>query len=78
MSYQSNYFRKKFQELRNYYGNKCFFCGQTYRLEFAHKRPTKLNGKGRGRQERYYDIKNNLDCYMLTCSKHNYLAEVIL
>ena len=67
--------RRRFNELKIKFGGKCFFCGQTFLLEFAHCKPTKLSGRGRGFIKRYYDIKNNPDCYKLTCKLHNYLAE---
>ena len=44
-------------------------CGTAEDLNFAHVHPTELSGEGRGRQARYYDIKNNPDCYRLMCKK---------
>lgn len=38
-----------------------------YNLEFAHIKPTGLNGKGRGLRRRYLDIKRNPDAYKLLC-----------
>jgi hypothetical protein len=59
------------------YGNRCTVCGSTENLEFAHKVPTGLSGRGRGRKERYYDIiKYPLD-YTLTCKKDNKSVEEI-
>lgn len=49
------------------WGLKCFMCGTTERLEFAHINDTGLNGLGRGRKERYYDVINNPDDYVLLC-----------
>lgn len=60
---------KKFIELKQQFGNKCLICGSIKRLEFAHKSPTKLFGMSRGKAHRYYDIKNNLDKYILLCHK---------
>lgn len=39
------------------------------RLEFAHLpgKPTNLDGRGRGKPERYYDIKQHPECYVLLC-----------
>ena len=54
-------------ELLNEFGNKCISCGADYDLEFAHIRPTKLSGKGRGRKERYFDIRKNKTSYILLC-----------
>lgn len=73
---QNKWIKKAFRELRKEYGNRCYFCGKEFSLQFAHIKPTKLSGRGRGRKERYYDIKNNLESYLLTCSEHNYLAEI--
>ena len=68
MTNQSNrWIVKAFKELRKEFGNECQVCGDKENLEFAHVRKTELEGKGRGRKERYYDIKNNKDCYMLLC-----------
>lgn len=66
--------RRRFKELKIKFGGKCHFCNQTYLLEFAHVRPTKLSGRGRGFKERYTDIKNNPMNYLLTCKNHNDLA----
>jgi hypothetical protein len=48
-------------------GGKCVFCGSTYNLQFAHIKPTSLKGRGRGRKERFRDIRQNIDCYALMC-----------
>jgi len=56
-----------FNKLRELYGGECAICGSKERLEFAHVKPTELEGRGRGRKERYYDISSNPDCYMLLC-----------
>lgn len=60
--------------LREARGGKCKDCGYVGYLEFAHVKPTdiKRNGagrkrRGRGGRDRYYDIKNNPDCYRLLC-----------
>lgn len=68
--------RRRFEELKIKFGGKCFYCSQNFLLEFAHVKSTKLSGRGRGFVKRYYDIKNNPDCYKLTCKSHNYLAEL--
>jgi len=59
---------KQFSQLRNDFGNQCKICGTSENLEFAHIRETGLCGMGRGRKERYYDIKNNRKSYVLLCS----------
>lgn len=55
--------------------NRCFECGicqeDIDKLQFAHIKPTKLNGEGRGIRHRYYDIKRNPDSYYLTCKSNH-------
>jgi hypothetical protein len=66
-----------FSKLREKYGNKCVISGCLAPLEFAHIKPTKLSGEGRGQKVRYYDIKNNPDCYVLmTTNCHREFDEV--
>ena len=60
---------EKFEELRQDFGNKCLLCNNSHALEFAHINSTKLSGSSRGKQKRYYDIKNNKECYALLCKK---------
>ncbi len=62
---------KKFKELRKEWGGRCVECGDTHRLEFAHLpgKPTGIEGKGRGMPQRYYDIRNNPQCYVLLCQR---------
>lgn len=61
---------KKFKKLRALFGDKCVYCGSTENLQFAHIKKTKLSGTdGRGRKERYYDIRNNPKSYVLACKK---------
>lgn len=50
-------------------GNACEYCRSIQDLEFAHIKPTKLKGMGRGKDRRAYDIKRNPDSYMLMCQK---------
>lgn len=59
------------KKLIKQFGGKCIICGSIKNLEFAHLKPTKLKGIGRGRKERYYDVLKNPDCYVLTCKEHN-------
>lgn len=56
-----------FARLRQEFGGKCERCPKRRHLQFAHKRPTGLMGRGRGRADRYHDIKRNRDAYMLLC-----------
>ncbi len=69
------------KKLKRLLGRDCKECGTRRRLEFAHVKKTKLCGiVGRGKSKRMYDIKNNLNCYILLCRschrkfdlKHNY------
>lgn len=46
-------------------GGRCIECGATDRLEFAHKKPTRLTGAGRGSKERYRDVLAFTPCYQL-------------
>ncbi len=72
MSNRSNrWIIQAFRDLRIEFGNKCAYCGTRRQLQFAHIQPTGLNGTGRGRKERYYDIVNHKDSYVLLCRKHH-------
>lgn len=67
--YMKNYYNNLQSELLNYYGNICnicfgSICGNEF-LEFAHVKPTRLSGSGRGKINRLIDIKNNRECYLL-------------
>lgn len=59
--------------LENQFGGVCqeLGCTQTQRLHFAHLKPTSLNGRGRGRKERYFDIKKHPKHYLLLCKRHH-------
>jgi len=48
-------------------GGKCQTCGSTDRLEFAHLRPTGLNGMGRGFNRRVLDVLRHPRSYRLLC-----------
>ena len=75
---QNVWIRKKLTELIDIYGGKCMVCGSEENLEFAHVKPTELSGRGRGRKERYYDVKYNPDCYCLMCEDcHKYYDSVL-
>lgn len=46
-------------------------------MEFAHIQPTGLQGWGRGRNARYYDIIQHPDCYaVLSWKTHRYLDKL--
>ena len=67
--------RKKLIKL---FGGKCYFCGSTRFLVFAHRWTTPIlearkQGKA-GRKERFYDVVNHPKAYLLTCRKHNKMA----
>ena len=62
----------KFQELKKEFGNRCEFCGSENDLQFAHIVPTKLRGMGRGKKNRYYDIRNHKTDYLLLCKDCHY------
>lgn len=40
-------------------------------LEFAHILDTPIMGRGRGRKERYFDIRKNPESYALFCKFHH-------
>ena len=65
------WYKGKMAELRKERGGRCLLglahCSETKRLEFAHVKETGLKGRGRGRAERYRDIKANPECYILAC-----------
>ena len=67
--------RQRVQQLRDERGNKCESCEEPERwtkgkcnLQFAHVKPTGLNGVGRGQTQRYLDIKRNPGSYKLLCA----------
>lgn len=69
-------YSKAMRALRDERGNKCQRCGKPHShakfdhvngLEFAHVITTGLNGRSRGRADRYHDIKNNPTHYELLC-----------
>lgn len=66
-NYTNSWIRRKRIELIDQFGGKCQKCGSTAKLELAHKEPTELNGQGRGRKERYYDVIKNPEKYWLSC-----------
>jgi hypothetical protein len=50
-------------------GNSCSVCKGlscgNIRLEFAHIKPTSINGSSRGLSKRLLDIQSNPECYSL-------------
>jgi hypothetical protein len=67
MKYIGRWLKRKFDELREEFGGKCIFCPSKENLQFAHIRETGLNGWGRGKKVRYYDIVNHKEDYRLMC-----------
>lgn len=69
------YTKKDMLKLKLSFKNRCFKCGicqeDIDKLQFAHIKPTKLSGEGRGLQKRYFDIKHNPDSYFLTCKDNH-------
>jgi hypothetical protein len=90
MPYRPSFYLGKMDELRARFGGKCVWEGAKDKgecalgldrrnhprpLEFAHKHPTGCVGRGRGRADRYHDVKNNPECYQLMCRKHHVLYD---
>jgi hypothetical protein len=63
------YYLLAMDRLREWFGGRCVDCGSTRRLEFAHVKPTGLCSRGRGKADRYHDIRKNPDCYALRCRR---------
>ena len=40
-------------------------------VEFAHRRPTSLSGRGRGQAARYRDVARNPTAYVMLCRDHH-------
>lgn len=53
----------------------CSVAGCLEEPEFAHKPDSEngsgLNGRGRGRNKRYFDIINHPECYLPLCQPHH-------
>jgi len=62
-------------ELIEQFGGTCWKdeCGEDdpERLEFIHILDTPVMGRGRGRKERYWDIKKHPGSYALFCKYHH-------
>lgn len=70
---QNEWMRGRMEALRQMHGGQCTWptCRARNELEFAHVQPTHLNGEGRGRAERYYDILHYPEAYRLLCRAHH-------
>jgi hypothetical protein len=66
---QRRYVHRLDAQLRAERGNKCEEddCEETFPLEWAHVKPTRMHGRGRGKKNRLVDVKKNPDCYKLLC-----------
>lgn len=60
--------RAKRAEMVKYFGGCCQTCGDDSFLEFAHVKPTKCTGSGRGSTQRIYDVMTHLSHYILLCA----------
>lgn len=68
-------------KLREARGGRCQWpagCDVTMNLEFAHIKATGLNGRGRGQTQRYRDIQESPDAYLLLCRPHHKAQEKLL
>ncbi len=61
------WYRKKREEEIVRRGAKCERCGDGSPFEFHHKRPTGLNGRGRGRNRRIADLRAHPMAYIMLC-----------
>ncbi len=60
-----NYYKTVVRNLRLIM--KCGICGHKQKLQFHHIKVTKLNGEGRGSNQRAYDIVKHPDAYIPLC-----------
>ena len=63
----NEYVKRRWQQLIDDSGGKCAQCPSTGPLEFAHLEPTGLNGKGRGKARRLFNILKHPEKYVLLC-----------
>jgi hypothetical protein len=61
------WYRAKLDELRRLRGNSCERCRGQGPFEFHHRRPTGLNGMGRGQNRRVLDILHHPRAYIMLC-----------
>lgn len=52
--------------------NRCEHCSGTKKLQFAHRVPTALEGRGRGSRQRYMDVVLHSECYLRLCASCHY------
>ncbi len=60
-----NYYKTVVKNLRLIV--KCGICGHNQKLQFHHIKETKLNGEGRGSNQRAYDIVKHPEAYIPLC-----------
>lgn len=76
----------KLRQLKLKWGGKCVKCGATRSkkklrgkigpLEFAHLKPTGLNGRNRGSKAVYLDVIRHPECYVLLCHECHALLDL--
>jgi len=68
-SYYGKWIAKERQREIQKWGGRCQVCGNsTYEeLQFAHVKPTSLDGGGRGSYARLKDVQKHPECYRLLC-----------
>ena len=64
---QNEWVKRRWALLIEAYGGKCEACPETCDLEFAHIKPTKCKGMGRGKYRRLRDILAHPKSYRLLC-----------
>ncbi len=72
----NTYVKRRWLTLIREYGGMCATCGSREKLEFAHTKPTALNGRGRGKSRRLLDILKHPDCYTLLCHTCHVVQEI--
>ena len=63
----NRYVNRRWNRLIAERGGKCQACEETLDLEFAHVKPTKCVGKGRGKSRRMLDVMKHPKRYILLC-----------
>lgn len=63
----NRYVARRWNRLIEERGGKCQTCGDIVGLEFAHVKPTKCVGKGRGKSRRMLDVLKYPKRYLLLC-----------
>lgn len=64
---QNEWVKRVWQETIEAFGAACAHCGLQWDLEFAHKEPTRVKGRGRGKSRRLADIRKHPEKYLLLC-----------